>query len=247
MGKSKDRREPKILLWDIEASDLAANFGFVFCIGYKWFGQGKTQVISIRDFPGFKRDVTNDRYVLREFQKVMEQADMQVTWYGSRFDLPFVQTRAMMGGLKPFARIPHVDAWRIARFQLKLNSNRLDTVSRAIPLGANENRKLKTPIDGQHWVKGKAGYTTALKYIESHCRADIEVLEEVYRTLRPYAPQTVPNLSKLDARLEEGCPKCGSDRIQSRGYSLTARGAHRKYQCRGCFGWFSLPTKIKIG
>jgi uncharacterized protein YprB with RNaseH-like and TPR domain len=245
MGKN-DLVGPKVLVWDIEASDLAADYGFVFCIGWKWLGCKDVNLIKIRSFKRFKSCVYDDTEVLKAFWPVMERADVHVTWYGAGFDLPFIQTRAMIKEVDPFPKVPHIDCWRIARNQLKFQSNRLDNVSRRIPVKAGALRELKTPVDAEHWMAGKAGNVKSLKYIEEHCAADIRVLENVYLALRKYAPQTLPNLSKYDGTREEGCPHCGSMRIQSRGKALTTRGVRGKYQCQECKGWFTLPIKVKV-
>lgn len=240
MSKTKG---PKVLLWDIEASNLAANFGFIFCIGYKWAGEKQTHLISIRDFPkNFKNDTTNDKHVVEAFSKIVSEADVMVTHYGQRFDYPFVQTRLMMHGLPPLKDVPHIDTWRIAKYKLKFNSNRLDTISRAVPVGRDEKRELKTPLDSHHWVRGAAGHVPSIVYIERHCAADVKVLEKTYTTIRPYA-SSLPNLSKYLDKTREGCPACGAIETQKRGIKLTARGHQQRYQCQKCAHWFQAPFK----
>jgi len=237
--------KPKILLWDIEASNLDADFGFIFCIAYKWLGSSKVNLISIRQFDRFKRDVTDDVALIKKFLPYIEDADLQVAWYGSRFDLPFLNARCMMNKIDPPANTPMYDPWRTARYKLKLSSNRLANLSQLIPLPENGVRELKTPLDFKHWTRGRAGYADALKYIESHCVADIRVLEKVYLEMRKYGT-ALPNMSKIGNERREGCPACGSGQIQSRGTRATARGRQGRYQCVSCAAWFSLPIKIKV-
>lgn len=239
MAKQKD---PRVLIWDIEASDLKGNFGFVFCIGYKWLGEKKTHLISIRDYPAFNRDITDDRAVLKAFAKVMEEADLMVTHYGQRFDYPFLNTRCMIHGMKPMPSVPHVDTWRIAKYKLALHSNRLDTLSRVIPVSGV--RELKTPLEAPQWMKGRAGHVPSIRYIEAHCRADVRVLEDVYVKIRPFS-SNLPNLAKHQDGVF-GCPACGSEKVHARGYHLTAHGKRRRYQCQGCGQWFSAPRRIKV-
>lgn len=234
-------REPKILLWDIEASDLAANFGFTFCIGYKWMGEKKVHLVSIRDFKSaFAEDPTNDLHVVAHFSDVLAQADYHVTWYGARFDLPFLQTRSIELGLPPLPDRPHVDAWRIAKYKLRFNSNRLETVSRSIAIAPGAKQSFKTPIDAKCWVKAKAGHVDSIKYIEEHCVADVDVLENVFQKIRPYA-SSLPNLSKLNNPLIEGCPACGSSKMNKKGKRITPRGWKQQLQCQDCAHWYLIP------
>lgn len=72
----------KILLWDIESSNLNADFGYMICFGYKWLGESKVHVISIDDFDLHKKDPTNDREVCRAALDVLKSSDMWVTWFG---------------------------------------------------------------------------------------------------------------------------------------------------------------------
>lgn len=237
-------KEPRVLLWDIEASHLAADYGRILCIGYKWLGERKTTVLKIRKTAAFKRDCTDDSDLLKLFVSVFALADMHVTWFGAGFDLPFVQTRLMMHGLSPIADVPHLDAWRIARKRLKFRSNRLDGVSKAIPL-TGKKRAEKTPITPEQWVRGAAGHVPSLRYIEEHCYWDVKVLEDVYKALRPYG-YAQPNLSKLRHPELEGCPACGSKRVQSRGYVVTNAGRKRKAQCQDCAHWFRVTLSKRL-
>lgn len=234
----------KVLLWDIEASALEANRGFVFCIGWKWLGLPKVNLIRHRDAHGFKKNILDDRYVLREFSKIFNQADMHVAHYGGKYDLPFIQTRLMMHGMAPLANVPIIDTWRISRFKLKLSNNRLDTISRAAPVQKGQKREEKTYLDVSTWIKAATGHIPSIKYIEDHCIADVKVLEQTYLAIRAFAGP-VPNLSKVGGVSTEGCPTCSSPMIQRRGYKLTERGNKQQYQCQTCKHWFCAPMRPK--
>lgn len=238
-------KEPKVLLWDIECSDFAADYGFIFCIGYKFLGDKRVKLISIANTEEFKKDVTDDRGVISQFAEVMEKADYQVTWYGERFDYPYINTRALLNSQPPVPIIPHADGWRTARKKLKFQSNRLDGVSRAIPTAPGAKRELKTYIEGRHWVRAKAGYKDALSYVGEHCIADIRVLEKVYLALRPFSVNP-PNLSKVRHPELNGCPACGKYRIIKKGFLVTVAGRRQRFLCQDCGHQFSLSIKAKV-
>lgn len=237
--------EQKILLWDIESTNLVADYGWVLCIAWKWLGDEKTNLIRIRRTREFQKDRTDDRGVMRQFEAVFEKADLHVFWFGEYFDLPFVQTRRLMADLKPLPPIPFVDGWRIARKKLKLRSNRLDAVSKIIPLPKGIKREEKLQPTPSDWRRAMAGHADALKVIEDRCVSDVLVLEQVYLAIRSFG-SSLPNLSKTEGKLEEGCPSCGGDHITAQGYKLTLRGRKRQYKCQGCGHWFSLPVKVKV-
>lgn len=219
----------KVLFFDIETSNLAANFGYMLCLGYKWGGQKRTKIISIRNSPTFEDDPTNDLYILEQFRPVVEEADILVGHYSTRFDYPFIQTRCLFHGVEPFPTdAKHIDTWRIARNRLKFNSNRL--ASLAAHIGAGE----KTIVDGRAWVKGMAGHIPSLRYIEEHCKIDVEVLERVYAKIAAFRPTTSgPKLA-----VNGNCPTCGSTNIIKRGLVKTVKRRTQRFSCNDCGHWF---------
>jgi len=75
-------KEPKILIFDIESTNLAANFGYILCVSYKWADKKEVHTIRIDRFPLFKKDPTNDREVVKAFGEVFNEADRVVAHYG---------------------------------------------------------------------------------------------------------------------------------------------------------------------
>jgi uncharacterized protein YprB with RNaseH-like and TPR domain len=232
--------EPKILLWDIEATNLVGNIGNILCIGYKWYGDKKPTVLSIRDYErDFKRDPTDDRRLVKDFSKLIEQADVMVTWFGKRFDMPFLQTRLLYHGLPPAPQILHVDGWEIAKKKLKLHSNRLAAVQDFLELPSS-----KTPLSFRELSRSRAGHVPSLRSIEHHCYMDVEVLEQAYTKLRPIAGRYHPNTALIRGR-PEACTACGSEHIQARGYGYAETRLYKRYNCQDCGAWFRGTAAMK--
>lgn len=223
---AKDNSKPRVMIMDIEATNLKADFGFVLCIAWKWSGEDKIYSVSIADAPSFKKDCTNDKWIIEEFRKAAEQADAIVMHYGSVFDYPYLQARALAHGLPLLPKVPYIDTWRIARKGLALSSNRLASLSRL--LGVEE----KTPLSGRIWVKATSGDAKSIKYIVEHCKQDVRVLEQVYDRIKGLRFDN-PRLSG------DGCPTCGSYDIISRGRVRTTKQIMHKFSCNNCGHWFS--------
>jgi uncharacterized protein YprB with RNaseH-like and TPR domain len=230
----------RVLLFDLECSNLKADFGRILCFGWKWLGEGKAQVRDITQFPKrFAKDCTDDRDLVIFAREVLLQADVIVTWFGTYFDVPYLQTRLLAHGLDPVPPIAHDDGWKIARYALKLHSNRLASVSQF--LGIEE----KTPILPEHWTRATAGHRPSIRYVVKHCAQDVEVLEQAYERLRPYCKQPVNiNLTRDRGYLAQCkdscvalCPRCGSDKMTKRGYGLARTSLRQRYQCQKCGGW----------
>ena len=199
----------KILLFDIETSNLAADFGRCLCMGWMWLGDEKPHIASVRTSKAWGRDHTDDHTLVAEVQRVIKSADMLVSWYGLKFDVPFLNTRLIYYGLPLIPpSIPHVDLWRTSRYRLKLHSNRLASACDFF------NLTPKTPIRGEAWVKASAGHKPSLRYVEEHCRADVLALRDAYLKLRPLV-YNHPNVMLAVSEDDDGrgnCPACGSEK-----------------------------------
>lgn len=125
--------------------------------------------------------------------------------------------------------VPHIDGWEIARSKLKLHSNRLASVSSFLDI------EEKTPLNGPIWIKASAGDPSALKYVIKHCDQDVLVLEQAFERIRQLAT-TGPNLSLLVGQ-PGGCPRCGSDKLQKRGYRIAVTQMYQRLQCQSCGAW----------
>lgn len=220
----------RIILWDLETSNLNANFGYILCAGWKVYGEKKVNIFKISDYNLYDKDPTNDKEVVRDMAEVLVSADIHVAHYGKWFDRTYLQSRLLHHGLDPIPNIPLVDTWKIAKDNLKLNSNRLQTITEFLQL------EDKTPIRGPHWVKAMSGNKTSLNYVVKHCRQDIVVLEQVYEKLRPLMTNH-PNVNIVSGSTDS-CPICGTKgKLQKRGFTIARVNKKQRYQCTECGGW----------
>jgi len=214
----------RILFFDIEASNLAANFGYILCIGYKWNDEKSYHSLSIVDSKTFKKDPTNDLEVLEKFRKVWEQADIVVAHYGKKFDVTFINTRLILHGADILPVTPLIDTWAICKYKLRLNSNRLDTL-----LTALKSPFKKTPLDGPTWVKAAAGNKEAIKYVVDHCRQDVLALEFCYNKIRALMTDHPVVSDRPDS-----CNVCAGVSFRSLGVRRTATRVYRRFICTTC-------------
>lgn len=222
--------EPKILLWDIESTSLNADFGTILCIGWKWLGKPKVYVANIQTY-GDPNKPWDDSGLVRYFvEEVYDQADYSVAHYGGRFDLPMIVTKCVKYGIPVPAPKVLVDTWRISRDNLKLHNNRLDSLAKYFV-----TLDQKTGILPDEWRRAMCGDRKALKYVVDHCRADVLVLEEVFKKLRPLANQEPAR--HLFEPVVGGCISCGSDRLQRRGFRVCRTQRYQQYQCQACGKW----------
>lgn len=227
---SGTKNEPNRLFFDIESTRLDAAWGVCLCIGYK-LGNGKIEVPTIHDFP--HRDILDDKGLVRYFaEEVYPNADITIGHYSSRFDIPFINSRLIHHGLPCLPRTHHIDTWRIAKYKLKLDSNRLARLIEFLKV-----KDSKTAVDPEHWRRAGIGCEKSIKYIVQHCVYDIKTLEQCYTKLLKANLVDEPLHKLFDDNASDGCPKCGSNRVQRRGISVTLTRRYPRYHCQSCGKW----------
>ena len=77
---------------DIETSHLKADFGICFCYCIKIMGKRKIISRCVTKKELYKN---LDREVIKQCVEDLKQFDRVITYYGSRFDLPFLRSRAL--------------------------------------------------------------------------------------------------------------------------------------------------------
>lgn len=218
--------EAKILIWDIETRGLQADYGSIFCIGWKWYGEKTVHVKSIHDLPG--KHLLDDTELVKWFiEEVWNKADIAVGWYSSGHDEPFLRTRAIIHGLEAPKTVTTLDLWGKVWKRFKFSKNSLDNVTRHLKLG---NKWYNPPED---FEKVLYGDKSAMKRIVKHCRVDVEITEEAYERLKPYI-LTHPRVTH-DAWK---CRVCAGENLQRRGYKFSAnKGKQIQVRCNDCGAW----------
>ena len=221
--------KPRIVFFDIESTNLKANFGYCLCFGWKQLG-GKTRVLSVTQYRQHASDPTNDAPLMRDVHRILtDEADIIVSYYGKEFDRKFLNTRMLLAGLPPLPPLSHehVDLYYTARGNLALHSNRLAVVAETLGCPV-----AKTPLSGPIWTRAMAGHKPAIKYIINHCARDVDVLEWCYLKLRPFVRQHPWVVLK-----GSGCRVCGSAKGQRRGFSAANGVIQQRVRCMDCGAW----------
>lgn len=240
--EAEPRRQPRVLLIDIETNNLRADFGWILCASYMMLNEDRPKTISLRHFPKlWKQDPTNDREVAAGMLDAIRGADVIVGHYAQRFDRKFINTRLLKWGLPPLPPVPLVDTWRLAKDNLALSSNRLKSIERFFELDMTEDGFKKTELSADAWRRAPTGHLPSLKYVEQHCEADVIQLKKVYMILRS-AATSHPNLSVIAEW--DGCPICGVVGLMKLdGTRLARTGVAQRFFCGACRGYSHSPYK----
>lgn len=221
-----------IIGFDIETTHLKGNMGHILVAVAQPLG-GKAKVWRIDKTPGFGKSpqsFVNDMQIVHDIVDYLSnEAEIVITHYGTYFDLPFVNTRALTWGLKPLPPLHHIDMWKISRKQLALTSNRQATINDLITA---EHQKYKP--GWEVWRRAQYGDKKALTVLTEYCKNDVGGLLDNYVALRPLIyHHPIMMRAKADA-----CPACGSAETQRRGHRRTKRQRIERIQCQSCGTWF---------
>lgn len=228
----------RILLFDIETSpnivyswtvgrkvslghDNIVQERQIICICWKWHGE--KQVHSI-DW-GKKQD---DKQLLKEFSKVLNEADVAIAHNGDRYDIRFINGRLAYHDLDPVGEVTTIDTLKQSRKVFFINSHRLDYLGQFLGLG----RKLDTGGFGL-WKEVMDGNEKALSKMIRYCKQDVRLLESVYEKIRKYAPQTV-HMGIVNGGDRLSCKACGSSNTKWDGYRIRSKIVYRTRKCGDC-------------
>lgn len=245
--------KPKIVLFDLETmSDLEQIFKRIPSIGawpgrtlkgdmmsivnfgYKYLGEKETHCIANWELAS---DINDDAALVHMAYEILKDADGIVTHNGKQFDIKVLNTRLAKYGLPPVPKMPHADTKVIAKRGLSLYSNSLNEVASFF------NLEQKMENGGWNlWVQVHKGNKQAQKLMVEYCKQDVNVLEQVFTALLPYAKSSeIPNYNLFTDGIV--CPSCGSGTVEKHGMRANSTRKIQRYRCRSCGATHSATAK----
>ena len=177
--------------FDLETTNLDASIGMILCGCIKDHGSGEIfTAVSGRDKDG----LFDDKEATIALRDQVEKYDYITTWYGTGFDVPYINTRLMIHGERPINQLRHIDLYYRARFNLKLHSNRLQVAAETFLSGSD-----KTRIVGPIWLRAVAGSKADMDYIVEHCKIDVSELGQLFDVLRGFVNLSAVRWRKFGA------------------------------------------------
>jgi len=173
--------EERVGIYDIECSNLSASFGIILSYAVKeWHGKVTGRCITPREL----KSKDQDKALVKECIAELAHYDRLVGFYSSRFDGPFIRTRAMAHNLKfPGQGMApkQTDLWFQVRGKMKLHSNRLQVACDFLGIPSKQHK-----LDGLLWTKALSGDGDSLKYIMEHNFEDVVSTEKLLDRLKPF-------------------------------------------------------------
>lgn len=231
-------------LWNPNSVEGIKQRATILSIQYKWEHESKAHAFSVLNTlmefdPSTLRSkklgktishVREDRYVLWEFRKLLEEADMVVTQNGKKFDIKWIQGVNRIHGFDPLPEPVHFDTLLKCKSKYKLASYKLDYLAKVFNLP-----KKKTKTSYGWWINAAAGDVDSINKIVKYGIQDVYVLEALYNKI----VRDFPALIKIDHGIKEvtKCEHCGSKKLRSNGFRFTAQRKYQRLQCDNCGVW----------
>lgn len=169
--------------FDIETTSLNASFGHILTNTVVGIRQEDKPIVRRIDLTStYKKEPWNDSQLCSLIKSDLEKFDVLVSYNGYRFDIPFINSRAVANKLKILdTRIKHVDLFAVTKHRMILNSSSLDSL-----LTHLQTEERKTPLDAELWKRAIAGDKKSMDMIVKHNIQDVLALREAFRELKQF-------------------------------------------------------------
>ena len=242
-GKTEVKK-PKILFYDLEigASTVLAfqrfkinigtdavvkHGGHILCFSYMWMDDEEPTSLWLTSEELEQED---DSRLTAELYDLYSQADAICCHNSTSYDHKVAQTRCAIHGMPKLPTVKVLDTLLLAKKNLKLPSNSLDSVADYFNLG----RKIQT--SGMSlWKAVQHGDTEAMQNMVDYCKQDTKLLKNVYLRLRNIGRAGQVLNHALYSDTTDICPTCGSKSVKSTGRSVkTQVNSYNEFCCTEC-------------
>lgn len=243
-GKPLDPSEkavkaPKILIFDVETLPLIVPVWQVYDVNVgmnhiikdwcilSWSAQwvGDDRIMNSILTPSEAKD-RDDRRVVLEIWRLLEEADVVVAHNGKRFDIKKLNTRFWYHKLGKPTSYKVIDTLTAARAVFGLTFNKQDFIARFLGL----QEKLDTNM--QLWLDCDAGNREALLYMQEYNDQDVRMLNDIYMEMRPWITGH-PDL-RVYTRDLNSCPVCMKHDFENVGLFVADVRRYEEFRCHDC-------------
>lgn len=236
---------PRVLLLDIETTpEISFTWGrwkqhisqvqviehpYILTWACRWMDTGETVSRKLTDYPGFAAGQKCDRALTTELWQLLQEADIVVAHNGDKFDIPWVQARAIKYGLPPLNPTKFVDTLKVAKSLIRVPSYSLDSLTQYYDL-----RPKLGNAGFSLWRSCMEGSTQAFLDMETYNRGDLDALEDLYLLFRPYM-KAHPNAALYFSDAVSRCSRCGSvDVHEQEALYHTSLSSFGTVRCAAC-------------
>lgn len=237
---------PRVVTLDIETSPSLAdvwslwnnNVGLsqlkevskVICFAAKW--TDKKNILFYSD----QHD--GHEVMIQKAHAILDEADIVVHYYGSRFDIPHLKREFLLAGLPPPSPFREIDLKLVVAKQFKFASNKLAHVTEQLGLTGKLHH-----TGHQLWVDCMKGDEKAWRLMRRYNMQDVRTTEELYFRIRPWI-DTHPHMGLYTGE-KFSCRNCGGTDLERRGFKILGTSKYQQFACKKCGAWSRATTRYE--
>ena len=167
-------RGPTIAIFDLETTDLKADFGRLLCGSV--LSYPSMEMVSFRIDECSGKTVADDGPLAVAIRDEIEKHHISAGYFSKGFDVSFLNTRLMVNGERKMTPMLHIDpiwfykGWR----GLKFRSSSMKVVAKVLGL---EEKKMDVP--DEIWVDARHGDKGSLDILVDRCESDVRITMDI--------------------------------------------------------------------
>lgn len=167
-------RGPTIAVFDLETTDLKADFGRLLCGSVLSYPSMQMQTFRIDENCG--KTVADDGPLAVAIRDEIERHHISAGYFSKGFDVSFLNTRLMVNGHRKMTPMLHIDpiwfykGWR----GLKFRSSSMKVVAKVLGL---EEKKMDVP--DTVWIDARHGDKGSLDILVDRCESDVRITMDI--------------------------------------------------------------------
>ena len=142
---------------------------------------GKVTNATKFDFP--QRSLLDDKGLVVALRDELEKYDILVAWYGTMFDLPFMNGKLLEYGERPIRDMMYLDPCfktRGGRYGIKVGSSKLKNVAKFF-----KTAHQKPEVEWSTFKLAAIGDPEALAEVQDRCDADVLTMRDIFQHIKP--------------------------------------------------------------
>jgi DNA polymerase elongation subunit (family B) len=196
----------------------------VFSYAAKWLFEDEIIANVLTPKEATKKD---DERIVREIWKLIDEADIVVTYNGDHFDFRKMNTRFVLYQLPPPSFYRSVDLYKVAKDNFSMTSNKLSFVNTF--LGIED----KTHTTFDLWKRCWNGEQEALTELVNYNCNDSKITEMLYLKILPWI-KNHPNIGLYNNEETSVCSKCGGTIVWDGKFYYTQVAKYDTFRCSDC-------------
>ena len=215
-------------------------FETILSMAHRIYGEKTCHYVAQNKLKGYKKGIVNDRDLMIEISKIINEYDYIVGHNLDAFDIKMIKERILFHRLPPIKDVICLDTKKLMKSMTKLPNNKLDTLTQFLGNGG----KLKH--NGTDLFIGcMNGDEESWRVNEKYNKQDVNITYRDLQDLLPYVKLTNPQ-TVFSEDIQCSNPLCLSKNLVKEKLRRVVGGFKQQYSCKDCHHYTQGKQLIKF-